>query len=281
MAYLEKVIDRGNVIEIQKYINGRYGVKEKRKKAAAQRTTPEEQLRWQSKEAMRKVWRLLRDKENFSPGDLWVTLTYPRKSTPDSETVKKNIKEFLKRIRRKYKQAGKECKYIFSVGRGKRGAIHLHMVLTKIDTEILATAWQNIVNHGDWAHVHIEHLDRSQNWQQVAAYLIKNGEETFLSDDPIIKKRFSASRNLREAKPKGTGEIVTEAVKINVRALPKKGDLGSFKPADHTDTKSTLELIYFKETINGRRQIEIDKLNYIHYVNGTDYLKGVREALGL
>lgn len=202
MAYLEKVIDRGNVIEIQKYINGRYGLKEKRKKAAAQRTTPEEQLRWQSKEAMRKVWRLLRDRENFSPGDLWVTLTYPQKSTPDSETVKKNIKEFLKRIRRKYKQAGKECKYIFSVGRGKRGAIHLHMVLTKIDTEILATAWQNIVNHGDWVHVHIEHLDRSQNWQQVAAYLIKNGEETFLSDDPIIKKRFSASRNLREAKPK-------------------------------------------------------------------------------
>lgn len=88
-------------------------------------------------------------------------------------------------------------------------------------------------------------------------------------------------RGANENYDAGTGEIVTEAVKINVRALPKKGDLGSFKPADHTDTKSTLELIYFKETINGRRQIEIDKLNYIHYVNGTDYLKGVREALGL
>ena len=202
MAYLEKVIDRGNVIEAQKYINGRYGIREKREKAAAQRATPEEQLRWQSKEAVRKVWRLLRDKQNFQPGDLWVTLTYPAKSTPDSDTVKKNIKEFLKRIRKKYRQDGKECKYIFSVGRGKRGAIHLHMILTKIDTEIIATNWQNIVNGGEWVHVHASHLDKTQNWYSVAAYIIKNGEETFLSDDPIIKKRFSSSHNLREATPK-------------------------------------------------------------------------------
>ena len=105
-------------------------------------------------------------------------------------------------MRREYKKAGKECKYIFSVGRGKRGAIHLHMVLTKIDTEAIATHWQNIVNDGEWVHVHTEHLDKSQNWHKIAAYIIKNGEETFLSDDPIIKKRFSASRNLRNTKPR-------------------------------------------------------------------------------
>lgn len=202
MAYLEKVIDRGNVIEVQKYTNGRFGKKETRRKAEAQRATPEEQLRWQTKEAARKVWRLLRDNSNFRPGDLWTTLTYPAKSTPDSETVRRNIKEFLKRMRREYKKLGQECKYIFSVGRGKRGAIHLHFVLSKIDTEIVSTIWQNIVNAGNWVHVHTEHLDKTQNWHRVADYIIKNGEETFLSDDPIIKKRFSASRNLRDRKPR-------------------------------------------------------------------------------
>ena len=152
MAYLEKVIDRGNVIEVQKYLNGRYGKKEHRAKEKAKRVTPEEQLRWQSKEAIRKVWRLLRDRENFSPGDLWITLTYPQKTRPDSETVRRNIKEFLKRVRKQFKKQGKECKYIFSVGRGKRGAIHLHMVMSKIDSEIIATTWQNIVNGGKWVH---------------------------------------------------------------------------------------------------------------------------------
>ena len=202
MAYLEKIIDRGNVIEVQKYTNGRFGKKDNTGKSAAERVTPAEQLRWQSKEAVRKVWRMLRDKANFSPGDLWVTLTYPQKTTPDSETVRRNIKEFLKRMRRQFRKIGKECKYIFSVGRGKRGAVHLHMVMSKIDTEIVSTTWQNIVNGGKWVHVHTEHLDKSQNWHKVAQYIIKNGEETFLSDDPIIKKRFSSSRNLRDAKPR-------------------------------------------------------------------------------
>ncbi len=88
-------------------------------------------------------------------------------------------------------------------------------------------------------------------------------------------------RGANENYDAGTGEIVTEAVKVNVRALPKKGDLGSLKPADHTDTKSTLEIIYIKESIDGKRVVEIDKLNYIHYVNGVDYLADVRKALGL
>lgn len=200
MAYQEKVVDLGDVVEVQKYVNGRLGTKEQRKRAEAQRATPEEQIRWQSKEATRKVWRLLRDPKNFHPGDLWTTLTYPARTTPDSETVKKDIKEFLKRMRREYKKAGKDFKYIFSVGRGRRGAIHLHMVMTKIDTEIIARHWQNIVNRGEWVHVHTEHLDKSQNWHKLAAYIIKNGEETFLSDDPIIKKRYSSSRNLHVKK---------------------------------------------------------------------------------
>lgn len=202
MSYLEKIIDRGNVIEVQKYTNGRFGRKGENGKSVAERVTPVEQLKWQSKEAVRKVWRLLRDRTNFSPGDLWITLTYPQKTTTDSETVRRNIKEFLKRMRRQFRKIGKECKYIFSVGRGKRGAVHLHMVMSKIDTEIISTTWQNIVNGGKWVHVHTEHLDRSQNWHKVAQYIIKNGEETFLSDDPIIKKRFSSSRNLRDTKPR-------------------------------------------------------------------------------
>ncbi len=96
-----------------------------------------------------------------------------------------------------------------------------------------------------------------------------------------VKAHDLELRGANENYDAGTGELSIEAVKINVRTLPKKGDLGGLKPADHTDTKSTLEVIYFKETIDGKRQIEIDKLNYIHYVNGVDYLEGVRRALGL
>lgn len=88
-------------------------------------------------------------------------------------------------------------------------------------------------------------------------------------------------RSATETYDAATGILEVGAVKINVRGLPKKGDLGSLKPADHTDTKTTLEIVYFKMTIEGERMIEIDKLNYIHYVDGVDYLADVRKALGL
>lgn len=129
MAYLKKEIALGDVVEVSKYTNGRFGIREIKEKAPSQRSTPEEQLKWQSKQATKKVWRLLRNKANFSPGDMWVTLTYPPKTKPDSETVRKHITELLKRLRRAYKKAGKICKYIYSVGRGARGAIHFHVFL--------------------------------------------------------------------------------------------------------------------------------------------------------
>lgn len=106
-----------------------------------------------------------------------------------------------------------------------------------------------------------------------------------LNDDAAkllaMKAQDLELRGANENYDAGTGEIISEAVKINVRGLPKKGDLGSFKPADHTDTKTTLELVYFKMTVDGKRTVEIDKLNYIHYVDGTDYMASVRKALGL
>lgn len=47
------------------------------------------------------------------------------------------------------------------------------------------------------------------------------------------------------------------------------------------DSKTTLEVTYIKVTIDGVRKVEIDKLNYIHFVDGVDYLADVRKALGL
>ena len=78
-----------------------------------------------------------------------------------------------------------------------------------------------------------------------------------------------------------SGEIVIDAVKINVRAMPKEGDLGKLDPASNTDSSNSLECLYIKVTINGKVKLEIDKLNYIHVINGTDYEAAVRDALGL
>lgn len=79
----------------------------------------------------------------------------------------------------------------------------------------------------------------------------------------------------------GTGKLAVQAVKVNVRGLAKKGNFGTATPASKTEAESTLEILYLKITIDGKKKVEIDKLNYIHYVDGVDYLEAVRNALGL
>lgn len=78
-----------------------------------------------------------------------------------------------------------------------------------------------------------------------------------------------------------TGKWRRQAVKINVRGMPKSGNLGKFAPTSRADAETTLELTYMKMTIDGKKDTEIDKLNYICYIDGKDYLADLRAALGL
>lgn len=78
-----------------------------------------------------------------------------------------------------------------------------------------------------------------------------------------------------------SGENEVEQVKIELRGLNKTTTLGKFEPATTTDSKTTLEIIYMKISIGGKRMLEIDKLNYVYYAYDKDYLTDTRVALGL
>ena len=78
-----------------------------------------------------------------------------------------------------------------------------------------------------------------------------------------------------------SGVLNAQQVKINVRGFNKKAGLGSLKPAEQTDTKTTLEILYLQVQVAGKQIVEFDKINYIYKVNGTDYLADVRSALNI
>ena len=73
----------------------------------------------------------------------------------------------------------------------------------------------------------------------------------------------------------------TDAVEVIVRGRPKEIDMGSAKPGDDTSHKFTITCSYYKLVINGRTEIEIDRLNFIFNVGGVDRLAQQRRALGL
>ena len=75
------------------------------------------------------------------------------------------------------------------------------------------------------------------------------------------------------------GQMRARQIKIEMRGLPKNMSLGSFKPAEGTETKNEVEIIYIKISVGGTVIAEIDKFNYKCIINGVDYLAEVKTAL--
>ena len=76
-----------------------------------------------------------------------------------------------------------------------------------------------------------------------------------------------------------TGEV--DAVEIVARGRHEEIDLGTQKPGDDTEQTIKTAWTYYKLTVNGNVEIEIDILGMKEIVNGTDRLEAQRKACGL
>lgn len=78
-----------------------------------------------------------------------------------------------------------------------------------------------------------------------------------------------------------SGAIKPNDVKHKFVIVPKKLAGGKVAPASTADASGEYAVHYWSTYMNGKKTLEIDPLNYICYVNGVDYLKDVRAALGI
>ena len=141
MPYVERVTKAGNTIEIERYFTSRY-----KKKGISRgdkvKPTKEEQEKVNTRQAERKLRILIN--ANYGYGDYHLVLDYiRRKGQPDRtpEQMRQDIDVFLRECRKEYRKAGLEFKYIHVMEIGKKGARHHHLVVNKIDTEILQRCW--------------------------------------------------------------------------------------------------------------------------------------------
>lgn len=79
----------------------------------------------------------------------------------------------------------------------------------------------------------------------------------------------------------GNGEFGTDAVKLVARTVPKKFGVGKAEPGKKMDSETEMEVNYLKLSQAGKELIEIDKLNFVCMIDGTDYLAAVRSDLGM
>lgn len=72
-----------------------------------------------------------------------------------------------------------------------------------------------------------------------------------------------------------------QAVEVVVRGRHEEIDPNDAKGGEKGKTVVKSTLTYYKLTIDGKKKIEIDLLNFIEIVNGVDMLADQRKAIGL
>lgn len=117
-----------------------------------------------------------------------------------------------------------------------------------------------------------ESMELTINWRSI------HGDLTQLAAQRAHDLSCRSAQHIYDA---GTGNMRAQAIRIDVRGIPKNMTLGKFEQASETESKSVLEIIYLKLSVDNDVKVEIDKFNYIHTVNGTDWLADTRVALGL
>ncbi|WP_027794574.1 phage major tail tube protein [Paraburkholderia acidipaludis] len=72
-----------------------------------------------------------------------------------------------------------------------------------------------------------------------------------------------------------------DAIEVVVRGRHMEIDPGTAKAKEDTAFKVTTVASYYKLTVNGETIIEIDFVNMIENINGTDLMQALRTAIGL
>ena len=186
-----------NSIEIEYKYAGKYGAKgEKRTKR--KKPTPEQVAKQNQINKENRIRRLI--KANFYPSDLWVTLKYPKGTRKPYVDVVKDMALFLERLRYRYRRSGNELKFIYRIEIGKRGGIHVHILVNRAKcskgTDMLITeCWT-------FGFTHFTPLRESGGYKELAEYIAKPvPEEQQDNEDADKTKSYHTSRNLIRPKP--------------------------------------------------------------------------------
>lgn len=186
-----------NSIETECKYAGKYGAKGE-KRAKRKKPTPEQVAKQNQINKENRIRRLI--KANFYPSDLWVTLKYPKGTRKPFEEVRKDMNSFLRKLRYRYRKIGNELKYIYRIEIGKRGGIHVHILVNRTSclkgTDVLITeCWTE-------GFTHFTPIREAGGYKDLAEYIAKPVPEEQKEHEAAEQaKAYHPSRNLIKPKP--------------------------------------------------------------------------------
>lgn len=185
-----------------KYV-GNYGARGE-KRAKRKKATPEQIKKQNQLNREKKMRRLI--KANYCTDDFWATLKYPEGIRRTIEEVQDDISNFLGYMRADYKKHSEPFKFIYRIEIGKRGGIHIHILINRLSR----TSDTDLIIKKNWKHgaVNYQTLYEAGGYKNLANYIVKPVEEEAyeqisMFDKKEIKKlaKYSTSRNLIRPEP--------------------------------------------------------------------------------
>lgn len=164
------------------------------KRGPRRKRTPEDIERQNKTNREKKVQRLIL--ANFHEGDWHLVLKYKKELRPESlAEAKKQVQKFLADMRKAYKKAGYQFKYIYVTERGKQGACHHHLIIEDIAEPGLNTK-KMVMKHWQYGSKAFIPLYEDGEFENLAEYIVK--KETKEEAEGCT---YSRSRNLIVPEP--------------------------------------------------------------------------------
>lgn len=194
MPYIKEKCIAGNTIDYRYYYAPHCDMKGGSRRKAVNKTS-EAQTKVNHRRRIRKLtWEL---NANFDGNDYYVTFSYRKDDRPEKGRLRKDIRNLLDFFRREYKKAGKVFKYVWVAEVGERGAVHVHMVISNIDSAVIKKSWSK-----GW--ITIKPLDDNGQYNKLANYFVKYSEKTMKTENELQGKTYNTSKNLIIPEPERT-----------------------------------------------------------------------------
>lgn len=164
-----------------------------------------------------KLTRLLHN--NFTSGDMALYLTYTQDHLPaDEAQAKRNVQNYLRRIKRIYQKNNIELKYVWITERAKStGRIHHHMILNGgVDRTELEMMWK--LGYADSMSLQFT----KDGLAGLANYIIKDKQRESY-------KRWCASKNLKRPQPINNDYKISRKKAANLVMQAAKEDREEFE----------------------------------------------------
>lgn len=203
MKRIRETVEAGRSILIREYDLFNTGRRRGEPRKPKENPSPLSKERANFRAALRNLTALMN--ENCNDGDWHLTFTYLAEERPtDPQAAKKDfLKKIIPAIRKIYAEEGVEFSYYFQKTEvGKRGGIHHHLVVPKINPLVFRKVWTNAIGN-----VHYSPLYTGE-YSALAAYFLKSDNP----DDPVhynpqAGKKWAMARNVKRPKPPKRKEL--------------------------------------------------------------------------